>query len=219
MSGHVGRSSFRRHRVPRFRKDVKAVLRGEENGTHNAQRFAERRPMITTRWSSRKLNRIPGPPLIDRNSDHGFRGRDSSCGPAPPRSAPRRRAAANRMRRCPSRMRRQAGRPATRMCPLRFRRSRRALAVASARSLAADSPRTQCPPLADCYCLLRFANLLSKKPNRVDDGAEFDRIHSRQRAWRRAGREIGSRTIEGGPGSSQAECCGQDADRARQRCE
>jgi hypothetical protein len=64
--------------------------------------------------------------------------------------------------------------------------------------------------IAICDCLLRFANLLSKKPNRVDGGAEFDRIHNRQRPWRRAGREIGSRTIEGRPGSSEIECGGQN---------
>ena len=66
MSGVDSRRSLRRHRVPGFRKDVKAVQWGEESRKHDAQRLAERRPMITARWSYRKLNHIPGLPLIDR---------------------------------------------------------------------------------------------------------------------------------------------------------
>jgi hypothetical protein len=73
--------------------------------------------------------------------------------------------------------------------------------------------------IAICCCLLRFANRAANKATRNERSAAAARDHDRQSSWRPAGRELGIGTIKERPGSSQFECCGQDADWTRGRTE
>jgi hypothetical protein len=53
--------------------------------------------------------------------------------------------------------------------------------------------------IAICDCLLRFANRMSMKPNYGETGGDSSHKHGRQSPWRPVGRELGIRTVEGGP--------------------
>jgi hypothetical protein len=60
-------------------------------------------------------------------------------------------------------------------------------------------------PIVVCYCLLRFANRVAMKSNRDETGVAASHKHGRQSPWRPSERELGIRTIEESPGSSQFE--------------
>jgi hypothetical protein len=65
--------------------------------------------------------------------------------------------------------------------------------------------------IANCYCLLRFANRWWNTRSATKAGVDACHECSPQSPWRPSERELGIRTIEERPGSSQFECCGEEA--------
>jgi hypothetical protein len=94
-------------------------------------------------------------------------------------------------------MHRQAGRPATSVRPFNSRRSREAVAVASAdHQLPIRYGHNVRRRIAICDCLLRFANRVSTKLNWGETGGDSSHKHGPQSPWRPVGRELGIRTVE-----------------------